>query len=86
MDLKEAGRPSRDYSNNRKVFTVTLYEGDLKYSKNGIDRKTGMTVGQHYLTAPIPLQAPQPSQCKKYFIDLLVITPYIAVYYIIYSY
>ena len=34
MDLKEAGRPSRDYSNNRKVFTVTLYEGDLKYSKN----------------------------------------------------
>lgn len=32
------------------------------------------------------IQAPQPSQCKKYFIDLLVITPYIAVYYIIYSY
>lgn len=55
MDLKEAGRPSRDYSNNRKVFTVTLYEGNLKYSKNGIDRKTGMTVGQHSLTAPIPL-------------------------------
>ena len=30
MDLKEAGRPSRDYSNNRKVLNVTLYEGNLK--------------------------------------------------------
>ena len=55
MDLIKAGRPSRDYSNNRKKFTVTLYEGDLKYSKNGIDRKTGKTVGQHSLTAPIEL-------------------------------
>ena len=55
MDLIKAGRPARDYSNNRKKFTVTLYEGDLKYSKNGIDRKTGRTVGQHSLTAPIEL-------------------------------
>lgn len=55
MDLVEAGRPSRDYTNNRKKFTVTLYEGDLKYTKNGIDRKTGATVGQHSLTAPIEL-------------------------------
>lgn len=55
MDLIEAGRPARDYSNNRKKFTVTLYEGDLKYSKNGIDRKTGRTVGQHSLTDPIDL-------------------------------
>lgn len=55
MDLITAGRPTRDYSNNRKKFTVTLYEGDLKYSKNGIDRKTGRTVGQHSLTAPIEL-------------------------------
>jgi len=55
MDLVKAGRPARDYSNNRKKFTVTLYEGDLKYSKNGIDRKTGRTVGQHSLTAPIEL-------------------------------
>lgn len=55
MDLIKAGRPTRDYSNNRKKFTVTLYEGDLKYSKNGIDRKTGRTVGQHSLTAPIEL-------------------------------
>ena len=55
MDLITAGRPSRDYTNNRKKFTVTLYEGDLKYTKNGIDRKTGRTVGQHSLTAPIEL-------------------------------
>jgi len=55
MDLIKAGRPSRDYTNNRKKFTVTLYEGDLKYTKNGIDRKTGRTVGQHSLTAPIEL-------------------------------
>ena len=55
MDLMKAGRPSRDYTNNRKKFTVTLYEGDLKYTKNGLDRKTGRTVGQHSLTAPIAL-------------------------------
>lgn len=55
MDLIKAGRPTRDYTNNRKKFTVTLYEGDLKYSKNGIDRKTGKTVGQHSLTKPIEL-------------------------------
>lgn len=55
MDLIKAGRPTRDYTNNRKKFTVTLYEGDLKYSKNGLDRKTGRTVGQHSLTAPIEL-------------------------------
>lgn len=55
MDLIKAGRPSRDYTNNRTKFTVTLYEGDLKYSKNGIDRKTGRTVPQHSLTAPIEL-------------------------------
>jgi len=55
MDLIKPGRPSRDYTNNRKKFTVTLYEGDLKYTKNGIDRKTGKTVGQHSLTAPIEL-------------------------------
>jgi len=55
MDLIKAGRPARDYSNNRKKIAVTLYEGDLKYTKNGIDRKTGRTVPQHYLTAPIDL-------------------------------
>lgn len=55
MELVEAGRPARDYSNNRKNITVTLYEGDLKYTENGIDRKTGKTVPQHSLTAPIPL-------------------------------
>lgn len=55
MDLIQSGRPARDYSNNRKKITVTLYEGDLKYTKNGIDRKTGRTVGQHSLTEPIEL-------------------------------
>ncbi|MBO6273458.1 hypothetical protein J6O48_11860 [bacterium] len=55
MELVEAGRPTRDYSNNRKKFTVTLYEGDLKYKENGLDRKTGATVPQHSLTEPIPL-------------------------------
>ncbi|MEE1227187.1 MAG: hypothetical protein UHM08_08820 [Bacteroidales bacterium] len=55
MDLIKAGRPSRDYTNHRTKFSVTLYEGDLKYTKNGIDRKTGRTVGQHSLTAPIEL-------------------------------
>ena len=55
MDLIEAGRPTRDYSNNRKKIAVTLYEGDLKYTENGLDRKTGRTVPQHSLTAPIPL-------------------------------
>lgn len=55
MDLIKAGRPSRDYTNNRKKFTVTLYEGDLVYTKNGIDRKTGKNVAQHSLTAPIEL-------------------------------
>lgn len=55
MDLVTAGRPGRDYSNNRKKFTVTLCEGDLKYDKNGLDRKTGRTVAQHRLTAPIEL-------------------------------
>ena len=55
MGLLEPGRPTRDYSNNRKKITVTLYEGDLKYTKNGLDYKTGKTVPQHYLTAPIEL-------------------------------
>lgn len=55
MDLIKAGRPARDYANNRKKFTVTLYEGDLKYSKNGLDYKTGNTVPQYTLTDPIPL-------------------------------
>ncbi len=55
VDLITPGRPARDYANNRKKIAVTLYEGDLKYSENGIDRKTGKTVGQHSLTAPIPL-------------------------------
>lgn len=55
MGLIDAGRPSRDYTNNRKKFAVTLYEGDLEYSKNGIDRKTGATVGQWTLTAPASL-------------------------------
>ena len=52
MELVEAGRPTRDYSNNRKKFTVTLYEGDLKYTENGLDRRTGATVPQHSLTEP----------------------------------
>lgn len=55
MDLVTAGRPGRDYTNTRKKFTVTLYEGDLKYNKNGLDRKTGRTVPQHSLTDPIDL-------------------------------
>ena len=55
MDLIKAGRPGRDYANHRTKFTVTLYEGDLKYTKNGIDRKTGRTVPQHSLTAPLQL-------------------------------
>jgi len=55
MGLLTPGRPGRDYSNNRKKITVTLYEGDLKYTKNGIDYKTGRTRPQHYLTAPIAL-------------------------------
>ena len=55
VDLIEPGRPARDYANNRKKIAVTLYEGDLKYNANGIDRKTGKSVGQHSLTAPIPL-------------------------------
>ena len=55
MDLIEAGRPGRDYKNHRTKFTVTLCEGDLKYTENGLDRKTGRTVGQHSLTAPIAL-------------------------------
>lgn len=55
MELVDAGRPGRDYSNNRKNITVTLYEGDLVYTKNGINRKTGKTEPQHSLTAPIPL-------------------------------
>lgn len=56
MELIDAGRPARDYSNNRKNITVTLYEGDLKYTENGgIDRKTGASVPQHSLTAPLPL-------------------------------
>ncbi len=55
MDLVKAGRPSRDYENHRTKFTVTLYEGELKYTKNGIDRKTGRTVPQHSLTEPLDL-------------------------------
>lgn len=55
MELIDPGRVTRDYSNNRKKFTVTLFEGDLKYTENGIDRKTGRTVPQHSLTEPIPL-------------------------------
>lgn len=55
MELIDAGRVTRDYSNNRKKFTSTLYEGDLKYTKDGLDRKTGRTVPQHRLTDPIPL-------------------------------
>lgn len=55
MELITPGGAGRDYSNNRKKINVSLYEGDLKYNKNGIDRKTGRTVGQHSLTDPIPL-------------------------------
>lgn len=55
MGLLDLGRPTRDYTNNRKKFTVTLFEGDLKYTKNGIDYKTGKTTPQHYLTDPIDL-------------------------------
>ncbi|MBQ2654093.1 MAG: hypothetical protein IJF83_11095 [Methanobrevibacter sp.] len=55
MELIDAGRPARDYSNNRKKITVTLYEGDLKYTENGLNRKTGATEPQHSLTDPIPL-------------------------------
>ena len=55
MGLIDPARVTRDYANNRKKITVTLYEGDLEYSENGIDRKTGKTVGQHSLTAPIKL-------------------------------
>lgn len=55
MELVKPGRPSRDYMNHRTKFNVSLYEGDLKYNKNGIDRKTGRTVGQHSLTAPLDL-------------------------------
>ena len=55
MELIDAGRVTRDYSNNRKNITVTLYEGDLKYTENGLDRRTGRTVPQHSLTDPIPL-------------------------------
>jgi len=55
MGLLDLGRPSRDYVNHRTKFTVTLYEGDLKYDKNGIDYKTGRTRPQHRLTEPIEL-------------------------------
>lgn len=55
MGLIEAGRPTRDYTNNRKKIAVTLCEGKLIYNENGIDRKTGKTVGQHSLEAPIKL-------------------------------
>ena len=55
MGLIDPARVTRDYTNNRKKITVTLYEGDLVYTENGIDRKTGATVGQHSLTAPIKL-------------------------------
>ena len=55
MGLLDLGRPSRDYTNNRKKFTVTLYEGDLKYSKTGLNRKTGNTEAQYTLTAPLEL-------------------------------
>lgn len=55
VDLIEPGRPARDYANNRKKIAVTLYEGTLKYNANGIDRKTGKSVGQHSLTDPVPL-------------------------------
>lgn len=55
MGLIDPARVTRDYANNRKKITVTLYEGDLKYDKNGIDRKTGKTVGQYSLTAPVQL-------------------------------
>lgn len=55
MGLIEPARPTRDYTNNRKKINVTLYEGDLEYNENGIDRKTGGTVPQWSLTAPIKL-------------------------------
>ena len=55
MGLIEPGRPSRDYTNNRKKITVTLYEGDLKYTKNGIDYKTGASTPQWSVTEPIEL-------------------------------
>lgn len=55
MGLLDPGRPTRDYTNNRKKIAVTLYEGNLVYNENGIDRKTGKTVGQHSLSAPCKL-------------------------------
>ena len=54
MELTQAARVTRDYANNRKRTTVSLYEGELKYTKNGIDR-TGTNVAQHSLTEPIDL-------------------------------
>lgn len=55
MELVEAARPSRDYTNYRTKFAATLYEGDLKYNENGLNRKTGRTEPQWTLTEPIPL-------------------------------
>ena len=55
MGLTTPARVTRDYTNNRKKIAVTLYEGNLNYDENGIDRKTGKTVGQYSLTAPIKL-------------------------------
>ena len=51
MALKQAGRPARDYQNDRKKIAVRLYEGDLVYAK-GFD-KDGYTKYQHSVTAPM---------------------------------
>jgi len=51
MALKQAGRPARDYQNDRKKIAVRLYEGDLIYAK-GFD-KDGYTTYQHSVTAPM---------------------------------
>lgn len=52
MGIVTKGRPTRDYTNNRKTIMCKLYEGDLVYNPNGIG-KDGKTEAQHSVTAPM---------------------------------
>lgn len=54
MGLLEVGRPTRDYTNNRKKIACKLYEGGLTYHPNGIDA-TGKTSPVHTLESPLQL-------------------------------
>lgn len=54
MGIVTAGRPTRDYTNNRKTIMCKLYEENLVFNPNGIG-KDGRKEAQWSVSAPIDI-------------------------------